>query len=154
MTSGTRKMPATGAISLTKSIEPVVERRIDRVLRVHQEHRVAVGAALRDRLGRDVAAGAGPDLDDELLAEMLARTSITSVLAAAGPALKIQLKSKSARAIGDRRLRRRLSRIFQRLIKVSAIRQTLLFRPAWNPLGKIHEAICQSPRIQRCCRLL
>ena len=52
-------------------IELVVERRIDRVRRADQEKRVAVGRRAHDRLGGDIAAGARPVLDDELLAEPL-----------------------------------------------------------------------------------
>ena len=43
----------------------------------------------------------------------------TSALAATGAALKLQLQIKTASAAGASRLRRRLSKIFQRLISVS-----------------------------------
>src|SRR5262249_19803389 len=46
-------------------------RGIDRGHRRDHEQRVAVGGCLHDRLGGDVAAGARPILDDELLAETL-----------------------------------------------------------------------------------
>ena len=52
-------------------IELVVERRVDRVRRSDQEERVAVRRRAHDRLGADIAAGARPVLDDELLAEPL-----------------------------------------------------------------------------------
>ena len=52
-------------------IELVVERRVDRVRRRGQEERVAVGRRVHDGLGADIAAGARPVLDDELLAEPL-----------------------------------------------------------------------------------
>ena len=52
-------------------IELVVERRVDRVRRTDQEQRVAVRGRAHDRLGGDIAAGARPVLDDELLAEPL-----------------------------------------------------------------------------------
>ena len=55
--------------------------------------------------------------------------------------------SKAMPAIGTR-LRRKLSKIFQRLIADS------LFGPRRPPargtLGKSQSTICQSPRIQRC----
>ena len=51
-----------------------VERRVDRQRAgVGREQRVAVGRRLRDRLGRDVAAGARLALDDERLAERLGK---------------------------------------------------------------------------------
>ena len=52
-------------------IELVVERRVDRVGRTDQEERIAVRRRTHDRLGGDIAAGARPVLDDELLAEPL-----------------------------------------------------------------------------------
>ena len=52
-------------------VELFVERGVDGVLRIHQQQRVAVGRRAGDELGRDVAGGAGPGLDDELLAELL-----------------------------------------------------------------------------------
>ena len=51
--------------------ELVVERRVDRVVGADHQQRVAVGRRARDRLGRDVAAGARLVLDDELLGELL-----------------------------------------------------------------------------------
>jgi hypothetical protein len=52
-------------------IELVVERRVDRVRCACQEQRVAVRRRLHDRLGTDIAGGARPVLDDELLTETL-----------------------------------------------------------------------------------
>ena len=52
-------------------VELVVERRVDRVRRTDQEQRVAVRRRAHDRLGADIAAGARPVLDDELLAKPL-----------------------------------------------------------------------------------
>src|SRR5262245_26265527 len=48
--------------------EFLVERRVDGVRRASHEQRVAVRRRLHHRLGANVAAGAGPVLDDELLA--------------------------------------------------------------------------------------
>ena len=52
-------------------IEMLIERGIDGVCTGDQKQRVAVGRRLHRRLGRDVGAGAGPIIDDELLAEPL-----------------------------------------------------------------------------------
>jgi hypothetical protein len=51
--------------------EIVVERGIDRIRGHNLQQRVAICGRLRDRLGADVAAGAGAVLNDELLAEAL-----------------------------------------------------------------------------------
>ena len=51
--------------------EPFVEGRVDHVRGGDQEERVAVGGALHDRFGPDIAAGAGSVLNYELLAEPL-----------------------------------------------------------------------------------
>ena len=48
------------------------------------------------------------------------------------------------------RLRRRLSRIRHRFTSVSGLRSVR--PPCAGTRGKIHGAICQSPRIQRCWR--
>jgi len=48
-----------------------VKRGVDRIRRIDQQERVAVGRGVHDRLGADVVAGAGLVLDDELLAEPL-----------------------------------------------------------------------------------
>ena len=50
-------------------IELVVECRIDRVGRTDDEQRTAVWGRTRGRLDGDIAAGPGPVVDDELLAE-------------------------------------------------------------------------------------
>ena len=52
-------------------IELVVERRVDRVRRTDQKERIAIRRRAHDRLGADIAAGARPVLDNELLAEPL-----------------------------------------------------------------------------------
>src|SRR3982075_2252387 len=52
---------------------------------------------------------------------------------------------------GATRLRRKLSRIFQREIIGSVLRT--LRRFASGTVGKIKCKICQSPRVHRCCRL-
>ena len=49
--------------------EMLVERGVDRVLQARHQQRVAVGRRIHHRLRSDVSAGAGPVLDDELLAE-------------------------------------------------------------------------------------
>ena len=51
--------------------EIAVERGIDRVRGHDLQQRVAIGGRSGDRLGPDVAAGAGAVLDDELLAEAI-----------------------------------------------------------------------------------
>src|SRR5262249_59936864 len=51
--------------------ELVIERGVDRGRGRDHEQRVAVGGRLHDRLGGDVAGGARPGLDDELLAQPL-----------------------------------------------------------------------------------
>ena len=48
-----------------------VERRIDRMRGHDLQQRVAICGCLRDRLGSNVAAGAGAVLNDELLAEAI-----------------------------------------------------------------------------------
>jgi len=48
-----------------------VEARIDGVRIADQEERVAVRGRANDRLGRDIAAGTRPVLDDETLAQPL-----------------------------------------------------------------------------------
>ena len=50
--------------------ELLVERDVDRVLRVHQEQRIAVGRHMGHGFGCDVAGGARPHLDQELLAKL------------------------------------------------------------------------------------
>ncbi len=65
-------MPATGAMSRMKlKLRFVVERRVDCVRQRDQEQRIAVRRRAHDRLGGDIAAGARPVFDDELLAEPL-----------------------------------------------------------------------------------
>src|SRR5581483_12426741 len=54
-------------------IELGVERGVDGVLRVDEQERVAVRRRTHHRFGGDVAGGAGPHVDDELLAEFLAQ---------------------------------------------------------------------------------
>ena len=50
-------------------IEPVVKRCVNRMGQVDEQERVAVGGRMRDHLGANICAAAGPVLDDELLAE-------------------------------------------------------------------------------------
>ena len=52
-------------------IELVVERRVDRVVELTSEQRIAVRRRAHDRLGGDIAASTRPVLDDEWLAEPL-----------------------------------------------------------------------------------
>jgi hypothetical protein len=49
----------------------VVERRIDGVVDADQQQRMAIRRSMRDHLGGDVGAGAGPILDDEGLPQTL-----------------------------------------------------------------------------------
>src|SRR6266404_6123499 len=51
--------------------ELVVERRVAHIRGTHHEERIAVRVCPHDRLGGDIAAGAWPVLDDELLAHSL-----------------------------------------------------------------------------------
>ena len=46
----------------------MVKRRADRIRHAAQKQRIAVGGGGRDRFAPDVASGAGPVLDDDLLA--------------------------------------------------------------------------------------
>jgi hypothetical protein len=64
MTLGLRTRPATGA-TVANDVEGqvLVERRVDAVRRVHEQHRVAVGRRLDRELGADVVAAAGLVLD-------------------------------------------------------------------------------------------
>src|SRR5208337_189526 len=48
------------------------------------------------------------------------------------------------------RLRRKLSKTFQRLNQERGFGPRR--PPGWGTRGNVHSAICQSPRIQRCCR--
>ena len=50
----------------------LVERGINGIGRVDQDHRITVWRRLGDKLGREIVAGARTVLDDELLAEALA----------------------------------------------------------------------------------
>src|SRR5262249_26648604 len=52
-------------------IEVLVERRVNHIVRADGEQRVAIRWRARHNLGRDIAAGAWPVFDDELLAESL-----------------------------------------------------------------------------------
>ena len=51
--------------------ELVIERRVDCARRRDHKERVTVGRSLHDRLGTDIATGAGAVLDDELFPEPL-----------------------------------------------------------------------------------
>ena len=63
---------------------------------------------------------------------------------------KAQLSNKSDSKAGELKLRRRLSKIFQRDKLESGLCSLFPFGPG-TP-GNIQSAICQSPRIQRFCR--
>src|SRR5262245_34442080 len=52
-------------------IELLIERGVDHIIRAHGEQRVAVRWRAHHDLSRDIAAGARPVLDDELLTEPL-----------------------------------------------------------------------------------
>ena len=65
------------------------------------------------------------------------------------PGSTVQPATSSASSVGATRLRRRLSRIFQRPMSGSGLR----LRPRRDGTnGNSQNRICQSPRIQRCCR--
>ena len=71
-TLGNRTTPATGATSSDEiEAELFVERRIDGVHCAAEQQRVTVGGRTNDRFGRDVAARAGPVLDNDRLVELL-----------------------------------------------------------------------------------
>src|SRR5439155_20345076 len=55
-----------------------VQRHVDRVGRRRDEQRVAVGRALRDEIGADIAAGAGLVLDDDRLSQGFRKTRAQS----------------------------------------------------------------------------
>jgi hypothetical protein len=50
-------------------VEFFIKRRVDRIRRRDQQQRVAIGRRAHRGLGADVAAGAGPALDNECLAK-------------------------------------------------------------------------------------
>jgi hypothetical protein len=52
-------------------VELFIERAVDSILRIDQQESVAIGRRASGRLGRNIAAGTGANLDDELLAEAL-----------------------------------------------------------------------------------
>jgi hypothetical protein len=52
-------------------VELFVERRVDHIIGADSEQRVAIGGRTHDGLGSDIAAGARPVLNDELLTELL-----------------------------------------------------------------------------------
>jgi len=72
MTKIVRLMHPTGAI-VAQEIERQVrkQRRVDRAAQRHHGERVTVRRRFHDRLHGDIAAGAGPVVDDELLTETL-----------------------------------------------------------------------------------
>src|SRR2546422_6335407 len=58
-----------GEVLLRVERQRPVQRHVDRVGRRRDEERVAVGCALRDEIGADVASGAGLVLDDHRLSQ-------------------------------------------------------------------------------------
>src|SRR4051794_24633864 len=52
-------------------IELVIDRRADCILRIDQQKCVTIGWCTHDRFGTNVAAGARPSLNNELLTEAL-----------------------------------------------------------------------------------
>src|SRR5947207_1435300 len=60
---------AGGGVLLRVGRQEPVQRHVDRVGRRRDEQRVAVGRALRDEVGADIAAGAGLVLDDDRLSQ-------------------------------------------------------------------------------------
>jgi len=73
-----------------------------------------------------------------------------AVHATGDPGRTVQPRSRSATVAGAIRLRRRLSRIFQREMSGRRLRCGPVFD---GTNGKSHHRICQSPRTQRCWRL-
>src|SRR6267154_5807220 len=63
-----------GEVPLRVERQRPVQRHVDRVGRRGDEERVAVGRALRDEIGADVAARSGAVLDDDRLPERFAQT--------------------------------------------------------------------------------
>ncbi len=76
-------------------------------------------------------------------------TSAIAIQNQCGPGSTVQPATSIARSRGVTRLRRRLSRIFQRPMSGSEFR-LMPWRDGTN--GNSQKRICQSPRIQRCCR--
>src|SRR5215471_4089387 len=66
-----RSSPATGAIADEIEIQLLVERRIDRVRSNAGKKRVAVRGCTYNGLGGDIAASAGPVLDNKMLPQPL-----------------------------------------------------------------------------------
>ena len=65
-------MPHTGAMSRMEiEIEPLVERGVDRVGGADQQKGIAVRRRIHHAFGGDIAAGARPVVDDNLLTEPL-----------------------------------------------------------------------------------
>src|SRR5262249_42791085 len=52
-------------------VELLVERRVDHIIGADGEQRVAIRGRTHDGLGSDIATGARPVLNDELLTELL-----------------------------------------------------------------------------------
>ena len=78
------------------------------------------------------------------------RTTSVSVVQNHGrPGRVVQPSTSRPRRAGASRLRRRLSRIFQRLIRGRWLRST---PPVDGTHGNSHHRICQSPRTHRRCR--
>ncbi len=78
-----------------------------------------------------------------------AAASATSVQIHAGAGSTVQASSSAASVAGAIRLRRRLSKSFQREMSGSRLRSS---PPRIGTTGKSHHSSCQSPRTQRCSR--
>ena len=85
-------------------------RLIDGVLRIDQEQRVAIGRRMHGRFGRDIAGGAGPDIDDELLAEMVAQILADEARVDVGRTARGLPDRAGAPAASDSRARRAAGR--------------------------------------------
>jgi hypothetical protein len=65
MTKGTRQMLATGAIIAIEVEVELVHRRVEGIDHGNQQQRVTIRGCPHDRLGGNIADGAGAILDDE-----------------------------------------------------------------------------------------
>src|SRR5947209_6310186 len=71
MTPGTRIIRGRGDVADQIEIELVIECRVDRTRRAHDEERVSIRGRIHDRLGADIGAAAWPVLDNKWLPKPL-----------------------------------------------------------------------------------
>ena len=71
-------------------VEVFVKRRIDCICWGNQEQRIAVRSSTHDRVSADVAGGARPVLDDELLADPLGEPLTQEAHGGVGTAARLE----------------------------------------------------------------